>query len=103
LFFSREEIANYANENDIKWREDSSISDKLRNKIRHDLVPLQRVKSYFILVSKHNHLQESQAMVEDAYIMVYQQVARQEEEGIYFDLNQLRKLPNYNLFIPVVA
>jgi tRNA(Ile)-lysidine synthase len=28
--------------------------------------------------------------------MVYQQVARQEEEGIYFDLNQLRKLPNYN-------
>jgi hypothetical protein len=35
-------------------------------------------------------------MVEDALIMVYQQVARQEEEGIYFDLNQLRKLPNYN-------
>jgi tRNA(Ile)-lysidine synthase len=35
--------------------------------------------------------------------MVYQQVARQEEEGIYFDLNQLRKLPNYTLFIPVVA
>jgi tRNA(Ile)-lysidine synthase len=35
-------------------------------------------------------------MVEDASIMVYQQVARQEEEGIYFDLNQLRKLPNYN-------
>jgi tRNA(Ile)-lysidine synthase len=27
-------------------------------------------------------------MVEDASIMVYQQVARQ-EEGIYFDLNQL--------------
>jgi tRNA(Ile)-lysidine synthase len=42
LLFSREEIANYANENDIKWREDSSnASDKyLRNKIRHDLVPL---------------------------------------------------------------
>jgi tRNA(Ile)-lysidine synthase len=40
--FSREEIANYANENGIKWREDSSnASDKyLRNKIRHDLVPL---------------------------------------------------------------
>jgi tRNA(Ile)-lysidine synthase len=35
-------------------------------------------------------------MVEDASIMVYQQVARQEEEGIYFDLNQLKKLPNYN-------
>jgi tRNA(Ile)-lysidine synthase len=31
-------------------------------------------------------------MVEDALIMVYQQVAKQEEEGIYFDLNQLRKI-----------
>jgi tRNA(Ile)-lysidine synthase len=38
-------------------------------------------------------------MVEDASIMVYQQVARQEEEGIYFDLNQLRKLPNYNSYL----
>jgi tRNA(Ile)-lysidine synthase len=36
-------------------------------------------------------------MVEDAS-MVYQQVARQ-EEGIYFDLNQLRKLPNYNSYL----
>jgi tRNA(Ile)-lysidine synthase len=42
-------------------------------------------------------------MVEDASIMVYQQVARQEEEGIYFDLNQLRKLQITILFIPVVA
>jgi tRNA(Ile)-lysidine synthase len=40
--FSREEIAIYADENGIEWREDSSnASDKyLRNKIRHDLVPL---------------------------------------------------------------
>jgi tRNA(Ile)-lysidine synthase len=35
-------IANYAKENNIEWREDSSnASDKyLRNKIRHHLVPL---------------------------------------------------------------
>jgi tRNA(Ile)-lysidine synthase len=77
----------------------------IRNKIRHDLVPLLKVKSYFIpsFQKTQSHLQESQAMVEDASIMVYQQVARQEEEGIYFDLNQLRKLPNIILFIPVVA
>jgi tRNA(Ile)-lysidine synthase len=31
--------------------------------------------------------------------MVYQQVAKQEEEGIYFDLNQLRKLPNYTSYL----
>ena len=42
LQFSRQEIENYAKENNIKWREDSSnASDKyLRNKIRHHLVPM---------------------------------------------------------------
>jgi tRNA(Ile)-lysidine synthase len=42
-------------------------------------------------------------MVEDALIMVYQQVAKQEEEGIYFDLNQLRNYQTILLFISMVA
>jgi tRNA(Ile)-lysidine synthase len=104
LPFSREEIANYAHENNIRWREDSSnASDKyLRNKIRHDFVPLlKELNPQFITSFKktQSYLQEAQAMVEDASIMVYQQVARQEEEGIYFDLNQLRKLPNYTSYL----
>ena len=42
LNFSREEISNYALSNAIEWREDSSNLEKyyLRNKIRHDIVPL---------------------------------------------------------------
>ncbi|PKH68939.1 tRNA lysidine(34) synthetase TilS [Flavobacterium sp. ALD4] len=104
LLFSREEIANYAHENNIQWREDSSnASDKyLRNKIRHDLVPLlKELNPHFVLSFKktQSYLQESQAMVEDASIMVYQQVARQEEDDIYFDLNQLKKLPNYTSYL----
>ncbi|MEZ7497789.1 tRNA lysidine(34) synthetase TilS [Flavobacterium sp. Arc3] len=104
LLFSREEIANYADENNIEWREDSSnASDKyLRNKIRHDLVPLlKELNPQFIssFQKTQSYLQESQAMVEDASIMVYQQVAKQEEDGIYFDLNQLRKLPNYTSYL----
>ncbi|MFY8068438.1 MAG: tRNA lysidine(34) synthetase TilS, partial [Flavobacterium sp.] len=41
LPFSREEIENYALENKIQWREDSSnASDKyFRNKLRHNIVP----------------------------------------------------------------
>jgi tRNA(Ile)-lysidine synthase len=95
LFFS-EKKSNYANENGISGEDSSNASDKyLRNKIRHDLVPLlKELNPYFIpsFQKTQSYLQESQAMVEDASIMVYQQVARQEEEGIYFDLNQLRKL-----------
>jgi tRNA(Ile)-lysidine synthase len=58
----------------------------IRNKIRHDLVPLlKRVKSYFIpsFQKTQSYLQESQAMVEDASIMVYQQVARQERRNLF--------------------
>jgi tRNA(Ile)-lysidine synthetase-like protein len=104
LHFSREEIANYAKENNIQWREDSSnASDKyLRNKIRHDLVPLlKELNPHFItsFQKTQSYLQESQAMVEDASIMVYQQVVRQEEDEIYFDLNQLLKLPNYTSYL----
>lgn len=104
LLFTREEIANYAHQNSMQWREDSSnASDKyLRNKIRHDLVPvLKELNPYFIssFQKSQSYLQESQAMVEDASIMVYQQVARQVEKEIHFDLNQLKKLPNYSSYL----
>jgi tRNA(Ile)-lysidine synthase len=102
--FSREDIANYAKENNIQWREDSSnASDKyLRNKIRHDLVPLlKELNPQFIesFQKTQSYLQDSQAMVEDASIMIYQQVAKQDGEDIYFDLNQLKRLPNYKSYL----
>lgn len=104
LLFSRQEIENYAKENNLKWREDSSnASDKyLRNKIRHDLVPmLKELNPNFItsFQKTQTYLQEAQDMVEDASIMVYQQVAKQEEDDIHFDLNQLKKLPNYKSYL----
>ena len=42
LWASREKIKNFAIENGIKWREDSTNSDTiyLRNKIRHELMPV---------------------------------------------------------------
>ena len=42
LWASREEIKSFAIENEIQWREDSTNSDTvyLRNKIRHDLMPV---------------------------------------------------------------
>ena len=104
LYFSREEIENYAKLNTINWREDSSnASDKyLRNKIRHDLVPeLKELNPDFLssFQKTQKYLQEAKAMVEDASIMVYQQVAKEQDEEIHFDLNQLLKLPNYKSYL----
>ncbi|WP_374175353.1 tRNA lysidine(34) synthetase TilS [Flavobacterium tructae] len=104
LPFSRVEILEYAKQNNILWREDSSnASNKyLRNKIRHDLVPiLKEINPNFLnaFQKTQEYLQESQEMVEDASIMIYQQVAKEEGENIHFDLNQLKKLPNYKSYL----
>lgn len=104
LPFSREEILKYAEENNIEWREDSSnASNKyLRNKIRHDLIPiLKEINPNFLnaFQKTQSYLQESKEMVEDASIMIYQQVAKEEGDDIHFDLNQLKKLPNYKSYL----
>lgn len=104
LIFSREDIESYAKENNIQWREDSSnASDKyLRNKIRHHLVPLLKELNPNFLASFQNtqsYLQEAQLMVEDAADMVFQQIATEKEDGIYFDLSKLLQLDNYNSYL----
>ncbi|MDG2433803.1 tRNA lysidine(34) synthetase TilS [Flavobacterium sp.] len=104
LLFSREEIENYATETHLQWREDSSnASNKyLRNKIRHDLVPLFKAMNPHFIDSFQNtqtYLQQAQAMVEDAAIMVYQQVAEQNGDTIQFDLAQLKRLANYQSYL----
>ncbi len=104
LVFSREEIQEYAKQNDIQWREDSSnASDKyLRNKIRHHLVPLLKELNPKFLESfqkTQTYLQESQELVEDAAVMVYQQVAKEEGDTILFNLEQLLRLPNYKSYL----
>ena len=104
ITFTQEEIEMYAAKNGIQWREDSSNASVkyLRNKIRHHLVPILKDLNPNFLVSfqkTQNYLQEAQEMVEDASIIVYQQVARQENDIIYFDLNKLIKLPNCKSYL----
>lgn len=104
LPFSREEIKQYAEDNAIEWREDSSnASNKyLRNKIRHDLVPvLKEINPNFLDAFKKTQefLQEAQIMVEDASVMVYQQVAKEVGDEIHFDLDQLKQLTNYKSYL----
>ena len=104
LAFTRQEIEEYATQNKLSWREDSSnASDKyLRNKIRHHLIPvLKELNPNFMnsFEKTQTYLQESQELVADAAIMVYQQVAKEKDGDIYFDINQLLKLPNYTSYL----
>ena len=104
LSFSRQQIEDYASVNKLKWREDSSnASDKyLRNKIRHHLVPLLKELNPNFMSSFEKtqaFLTESKELVDDAAVMVYQQVAREEGEDIHFDLARLLQLPNYSSYL----
>jgi len=104
LAFSRMEIEAYAKENQVEWRDDSSnASDKyLRNKIRHHIVPLlKELNPEFLgtFQKTQDYLQQTQAMAEDAAIMVYQQVAQEANDEIHFNLKKLKKLPNYHSYL----
>lgn len=59
LPFSREQIEHYAKEQNISWREDSSNSSRkyLRNKLRHEVVPILKEINPQLLDSFQNTLE----------------------------------------------
>ena len=103
LPFSRNEIVAFAKENNIKWREDSSnASDKyLRNKLRHDVIPVLKELNPNLLPSFENtisNLQQAQSLVNDASQMVYKQVVS-EDETIKIDISKLIKYQNHDAYL----
>ena len=104
LVFSREEIAAFAKENKIQWREDSSNdSDKyLRNKIRHDIVPILKELNPSLLNSFQNtldNLQQAQSLVDDASRIVYRKVVEDLHFQKKINLIELMQLPNYRAYL----
>jgi len=104
LPFSRTEIEAYAKENNIQWREDSSnASDKyLRNKLRHHVLPiLKELNPSFAgsFINTLQHLQQAQSLVEDATVLIYQQVVAEFDNRKIINLNQLLRLQNYKAYL----
>jgi tRNA(Ile)-lysidine synthase len=104
LPFTRAEVEAYAQENSIQWREDSSnASNKyLRNKIRHDVMPLLKELNPSFAASFTQtliNLQQAQSLVQDAAILVYQQVVKDVGNQKHIDLLQLKRLPNYSAYL----
>ena len=71
LSFSREDIKDYAKANHLKWSEDSSNASTkyLRNKLRHDVIPVLKEITPEVLANFQStlaHLNDSSTIVEDA-------------------------------------
>ncbi|MEL1244377.1 tRNA lysidine(34) synthetase TilS [Flavobacterium sp. DGU11] len=104
LPFTRDEILAYAKENDIQWREDSSnASDKyLRNRLRHDVVPLLKTLNPAFAESFQQtleNLQQAKSMMEDASVLIYKQVVTEKDNQKHFDIAHLKRLPNYRAYL----
>jgi tRNA(Ile)-lysidine synthase len=104
LPFSRKEIENYASENCLQWREDSSnASDKyIRNKIRHHIIPVFKEINDSFLSSFQNtleHLNQQQSLVDDAVLLVYEKVVLEEKEQLKINISDLLQYKNYKAYL----
>lgn len=105
LPFSRQEILEYAKENNIEWREDSSnASDKyLRNKIRHHIVPLlKELHPAFLdnFIKTQDYLKQTQAVIQETTAnTITDLTVINEDETVSMAVKNIKKLPNYQLFL----
>ena len=104
LPFSRDEIENYAIDNKIQWREDSSnASDKyFRNKLRHNIVPTLKELNTGFLDSFQNtlhHLQQAESLVNDASKLVFEKVVKEKGNQLEIHLKTLLEFQNYKAYL----
>ena len=104
LHFSRETILKYALGNGILWREDASnaTTKYLRNKIRHDVVPIFKDKNPDFLKSFQqtiNHLADAKALMDDASDFVKNQVSIKSDYILEIDVLKLKSFKNYKAYL----
>ncbi len=104
LPFSRTEIEIFAKENNVEWREDSSnTSDNyLRNKLRHDVIPMLKKINPSLLHSFENtisNLKQAQSLVDDASRIIYRKVVTDINFQKRINLTELIQLPNYHAYL----
>nr|WP_246516278.1 tRNA lysidine(34) synthetase TilS [Aequorivita echinoideorum] len=99
LNVSREEIFEYAKENKISWREDSSNAkpDYLRNKLRLDVIPQYKEAANSLLRNfqkSRQNLRASQHLVEDYMALVYKLIIAETADGYSINIEKLQELPH---------
>jgi tRNA(Ile)-lysidine synthase len=99
LKFSRQEILQYAETNNFKWREDSSNqkTDYLRNKLRLEVLPKFKETNESILKNfqkTQQNLQASQNLIDDYMALVFKLVISGGSNSYKINIQKLKELPN---------
>lgn len=104
LPFSRDEILKYATKNNIIWREDASNASTkyVRNKIRHQVVPVLKVINPSLLetfTKTLENLKESQQIIEDRIQDVSSTIIKKETVFIKFNIDKINQLSNPKAYL----
>jgi tRNA(Ile)-lysidine synthase len=105
LPFSREDIEAFAKKEQIKWREDSSNSSRkyLRNKLRHEVIPILKEINPQLLDSFQNtvaNLNDTADIVEESLDAVLKRaITTIDNKGITFKIIQFKKLNNPKAYL----
>ncbi|WBX73437.1 tRNA lysidine(34) synthetase TilS [Tenacibaculum pacificus] len=97
LIFSREQIEEFALKNDIKWREDASNSEikYVRNKIRHQVIPVLKELNPSLLKAHHkttDFLKQSQQIIVDKMEEVSAKIISKDNDLLKINISELLKL-----------
>lgn len=105
LSFSRENIEAYAKENNIKWREDSSNTSRkyLRNKLRHEVVPILKEINPQILNSFQStidNLNDTADIVDESLNAVAKRaITTIDDKGISYKVSEFKKVNNPKAYL----
>ncbi|NRD23794.1 tRNA lysidine(34) synthetase TilS [Winogradskyella litoriviva] len=105
LPFSRRQIEGYVKENQISWREDASNASRkyLRNKLRHEVVPILKEINPQLLDSFQNtlsNLNDTALIVEEQLSNFTQRAIESEDDlGITFKISEFKKVNNPKAFL----
>jgi tRNA(Ile)-lysidine synthase len=104
LGFSRSEIETFAQNEDLKWREDSSNASTkyLRNKLRHEVIPILKEINPSLLTSFDatvSHLKQTQTIAQEAASQVFQKISTQHKDHVALDCDALLQYANYQAYL----
>jgi tRNA(Ile)-lysidine synthase len=104
LQFSRADIEGYAKLNSLEWREDKSNSSKkyLRNKLRHEVIPVLKEINPQLLLNfgkTIDHIQDSKQILEDRIDQVSDEIIDVREDGVYFNVEAIQALNNPKAYL----
>lgn len=104
LIFSREEILNFAKQNNIEWREDKSNAETkyVRNKIRHQITPVLKELNPSFLDNFNKtigYLKESQQIVTDKIEEITNEIVSKEGDLLKINIEKLLKLSDPKAYL----